>query len=106
MEDVMKKRGNCLMVYVPKELDHHFARQITDSVDKELEKGQIRQLVFDFSQTAFMDSSGIGVLIGRSKTMELHSGKVTAVHLGERVQKIFEKSGLYRIIETECREGK
>ena len=51
MEDVLKKRGNCLMVYVPQELDHHFASQITDEVDRELKKGNVRQLVFDFSGT-------------------------------------------------------
>ena len=53
MEDVLKKRGNCLMVYVPQELDHHFASQITDEVDRELKKGNVRQLVFDFSGTTF-----------------------------------------------------
>ena len=58
MEENMVKRGNRLIVYVPRELDHHFAEQITPQVDKELEKGMIKQLVFDFSETGFMDSSG------------------------------------------------
>lgn len=49
MSDVIKRRENCLMVYVPEELDHHFAQQITKVVDEELEKGEISQLVFDFS---------------------------------------------------------
>lgn len=53
MEDRIKKRGNQLIVYVPKELDHHFAEQITPQVDKELDKGLIKQLVFDFSETGF-----------------------------------------------------
>ena len=46
MSDVIKRRENCLMVYVPEELDHHFAQQITKVVDEELEKGEISQLVF------------------------------------------------------------
>lgn len=50
MSDVIKRRENCLMVYVPEELDHHFAQQITKVVDEELEKGEISQLVFDFSK--------------------------------------------------------
>ena len=99
MEDVMKKRGNCLMVYVPKELDHHFARQITDSVDKELEKGQIRQLVFDFSQTAFMDSSGIGMLMGRYRMLRYSGGKVTAIHVSDRIYRLMRLSGIYKYIE-------
>lgn len=40
MSDVIKRRENCLMVYVPEELDHHFAQQITKVVDEELEKGR------------------------------------------------------------------
>ena len=67
MSDVIKRRENCLMVYVPEELDHHFAQQITKVVDEELEKGEISQLVFDFSKTTFMDSSGIGMLMGRDR---------------------------------------
>ena len=95
-----------MVVQMPKEVDHHIAGGLGREIDFLLDSWNVRTLEFDFSETEFMDSSGIGVLIGRSKTMELHSGKVTAVHPGERVQKIFEKSGLYRIIETECREGK
>lgn len=53
MEECMTKRGARLIVYVPKELDHHFAGEITEMVDKEIKKGCIKQLVFDFSKTTF-----------------------------------------------------
>ena len=53
MSDVIKRSENCLMVYVPEELDHHFAQQITKVVDEELEKGEISQLVFDFSDKEY-----------------------------------------------------
>ena len=85
MEDVLKKRGSCLMVYVPQELDHHFATQITDEVDKELKKGNVRQLVFDFSGTTFMDSSGIGMLMGRYRLLHYSGGRVSAIHVNDRV---------------------
>ena len=74
MSDVIKRRENCLMVYVPEELDHHFAQQITKVVDEELEKGEISQLVFDFSKTTFMDSSGIGMLMRRESFLKAHQG--------------------------------
>ena len=80
MSDVIKRRENCLMVYVPEELDHHFAQQITKVVDEELEKGEISQLVFDFSKTTFMDSSGIGMLMGRYRIVRYSGGKVTAIY--------------------------
>ena len=88
MSDVIKRRENCLMVYVPEELDHHFAQQITKVVDEELEKGEISQLVFDFSKTTFMDSS-----------VRYSGGKVTAIHVNDRVYRIMRISGIYKYIE-------
>lgn len=90
-----------MVVQMPNEVDHHVAGSLSREIDFLVDSWNVRTLEFDFSGTEFMDSSGIGVLIGRKRTMELHSGKVTAVNMGERVHKIFEKSGLYRIIETE-----
>lgn len=100
MEDVLKKRGNCLMVYVPRELDHHFAQQITSEVDRELQQGDIRQLVFDFSDTTFMDSSGIGMLMGRYKLLHYSGGRVSAIHVNDRVNRIMRLSGIYKYIEV------
>lgn len=99
MEDVLKKRGGCLFVYVPRELDHHFAKQITEEVDKELSNGNVRQLVFDFSDTTFMDSSGIGMLMGRYRILHYSGGKVTAIHVNDRVNRIMRLSGIYKYIE-------
>ncbi len=84
---------------VPEELDHHFAQQITKVVDEELEKGEISQLVFDFSKTTFMDSSGIGMLMGRYRIVRYSGGKVTAIHVNDRVYRIMRISGIYKYIE-------
>jgi len=86
MEDRIKKRGNLLIVYVPKELDHHFAGQITEQIDRELEKGLIKQLVFDFSDTTFMDSSGIGMLMGRKRLLSYSGGKVSGLYVKGKSQ--------------------
>lgn len=99
MEERIKKRGNQLIVYVPKELDHHFAEQIMPQVDKELEKGLIKQLVFDFSETGFMDSSGIGMIMGRKRILSYSKGTVAAIHVNDRVLKIMQLSGIYKHIE-------
>ena len=73
MEEYMKKRGTMLIIYIPRELDHHFAEQITRAIDQELERGAVRQLVFDFSNTDFMDSSGIGMIMGRKRLLAAQS---------------------------------
>ena len=99
MEENMVKRGNRLIVYVPRELDHHFAEQITETLDQELEKGIVRQLVFDFSATTFMDSSGIGVIMGRYRMICLIGGEVWAVHANARIRKILTMSGVTKIMQ-------
>ena len=65
----------------------------------------VRTLIFDFSQTEFMDSSGIGVIIGRSRKMGYYGGDVYAEHLNGRVRKIFQVSGLHTLIRTDLPEG-
>ena len=85
---------------MPRELDHHEAGKLRAQTDLLIENYQIRQLVFDFSQTEFMDSSGIGVIIGRCRNMGYFGGEVVAQNLNERVQKIFTISGLHKIIRT------
>ena len=60
----------------------------------------VRHLVFDFTETEFMDSSGIGVIIGRCKNLGYSGGDVSACHLNERVDKIFTVSGLKKIIQV------
>ena len=93
MEKFMKKRGAMLIVYIPRELDHHFAQQITGALDQELEKGTVRQLVFDFSDTDFMDSSGIGVILGRLKELQRTGGSLTILNPSAQMKKILKMAG-------------
>ena len=90
-----------LIVPMPKEVDHHIAKTISRDIDFIIDSWHVRKLIFDFAETDFMDSSGIGVLIGRKKTMDMHRGEICARNLGERAQKIFDKSGLTQIILVE-----
>ena len=89
-----------LVVPMPQELDHHAAKTLGRELDFLVDSWQIKRLVLDFDNTRFMDSSGIGVIIGRKKTMDLYGGQLQVIHLGDRVRQIFEKSGLLRLVET------
>lgn len=100
MDNRYEIRDGSLRVFMPRELDHHEAGKLRAQTDLLIENYQIRQLVFDFSQTEFMDSSGIGVIIGRCRNMGYFGGEVVAQNLNERVQKIFTISGLHKIIKT------
>lgn len=101
MELQYKIEGECLFVPMPREVDHHAAKGISREIDFLIDSWHVKNVVFDFSETEFMDSSVIGVMIGRTRTMELYRGDVYAVHMNERARRIFEKSGMERIIRTD-----
>ena len=90
---------------VPRELDHHCAKQLKEEADLLIDAYHVKSLIFDFSHTEFMDSSGIGVLIGRSRNLSFAGGRVLAVNLNPRVERIFRLSGLNRIITVLPKEG-
>ena len=90
---------NCLTIFLPRELDHHNAQEIRKKTDILIEENQIKCIIFDFAQTNFMDSSGIGVIMGRYKLIYLLGGEVWVVHANERIKKILLMSGVTRIIQ-------
>ena len=65
---------NCLTIFLPKEVDHHNAEEIRKEADQVIAKKHIKHVIFDFSSTNFMDSSGIGMLIGRSRNRYMSVG--------------------------------
>ena len=77
---------NCLTIFLPGELDHHNAEEIRKGADKLIEENHIKCVIFDFQETNFMDSSGIGVIMGRYKMVYLLGGEVWAVHANERMK--------------------
>ena len=99
---IMEK--GCLVVYVPRELDHHQANRIRTETDLLIDTYHVRHLVFDFTETEFMDSSGIGVIIGRTRNIGFLGGTTYAIHLNGQIRKIFHASGLQRIVQTEGEE--
>lgn len=98
MEELFRVEGEVLWIMVPKELDHHSCIEIRENADGIMLKENIREVVFDFSNTEFMDSSGIGVIVGRYKNIKCFGGRVSAIHLNKRIKKIFLLSGLSKMI--------
>lgn len=88
-----------LIYPMPKEVDHHETIRMQAELDMLIQRHQIRRLILDFEQTEFMDSSGIGIIIGRARTVHFYGGKVYAIHLSGRSKKIFQAAGLQNIIQ-------
>lgn len=89
---------NCLTIFLPKELDHHNAEEIRKSADRLIEKNYIKYVIFDFRDTGFMDSSGIGVLMGRYRLLNLLGGEVWITHANDRMKKLLTMSGVMKIM--------
>ena len=87
-----------LIIHLPAEVDDHSSRRIQEETEEYLKKGGIRCMVFDFTNTGFMDSSGIGVLLGRYRRMKQLGGAVYVFGEDERIRRILCISGIYQII--------
>lgn len=91
--------GKRLVYEMPKELDHHVAERLCLELDMLIESCGIKEAMLDFSKTTFMDSSGIGVIIGRSKKMQLYGGVLVVKNMSKRVHMIFDAAGLGKIVK-------
>ena len=86
-------------MFVSGEIDHHNAALIRESVDIEIKRLRTKELIFDFSQLEMMDSSGIGILMGRLKLMQQTGGRTVVSGAPEYIEKIITLSGLGSLIE-------
>jgi stage II sporulation protein AA (anti-sigma F factor antagonist) len=93
-----KIQNHVLTVRLTGELDHHSATEIREKTDKTYERSHCKHVLFDFTDVDFMDSSGIGLMIGRYKNAEKRGGKVAAVNMNSQLERIFNMSGLQKIV--------
>ena len=87
-----------ITAYLMGEIDHHSAKFMREEIDGALERLHPGLLVLDFGDVSFMDSSGIGVMMGRYRKLSLTGGEVWAANLNDRMKKILKMSGAAKII--------
>lgn len=90
-----------LVIRMPKELDHHSAEEIRQTADRMIAEANINRVEFDFRETDFMDSSGIGVIMGRYQNVRLLGGSVEATHVNDRIFKVLHLAGLTKVMDVE-----
>ena len=95
--EIQQERGN-LLVKLQGELDHHAAGKIREAVDREWEKDLAENIIFDLNYLKFMDSSGVGVIMGRYKQVVATGGKIVLCGLSSYIAKIIELSGLQKLV--------
>ena len=89
---------NCLYIQITEEIDHHSTQIIRRKMDNEITRFMPRKDVFDFSKVSFMDSAGIGLLIGRYKLAKMLGGVAEITNTSKSIEKVLEMSGITRII--------
>lgn len=86
-----------LIVILAGEIDHHTSVEIRETVDREYQKRRARNILFDFEKVVFMDSSGIGLLMGRYRTVSICGGYVGLYNVSPKVDQILSISGIYKL---------
>lgn len=98
MNTEFKEEDKLLYIHITEEIDHHTTEKMRRKMDYEITRFMPRKVVFDFSKVSFMDSAGIGLLIGRYKLAKLLGGSTQIINASQSIKKVLEMSGVVRII--------
>ena len=104
MESEYLNKEKILLLKITEEIDHHAVEKIRRKADFEIEKHIPRKVVFDFSNVIFMDSAGIGLILGRYKNVVSLGGSLEVINATETVNKILIMSGINKIVNINKEE--
>lgn len=91
------QKDKLLLLEITEEIDHHTTEKIRRKADDEITRFMPRKVVFDFSNVTFMDSAGIGMILGRYKMIKMLGGALEIINVNPSIKKIFEMSGIVKI---------
>ncbi len=104
MQITTQRDGETLTVLLTGELDHHSAAPLRVELDRLLSDRSIRCLALDLRGVSFMDSSGLGIVLGRYKLMKEHGGILQIVGAARPVERILKMAGVYALLEQQKAE--
>ncbi len=89
-----------LTIYLDGELDHHSARTLRESLDREIESRDLKNCIIDMKTVSFMDSSGLGVILGRYRLITEKGAKLSIRNPNRTIDRILKLSGIYSIVDV------
>ena len=92
------KENKELKLQITEEIDHYMVEKLRNRADFEIQKYMPKKVVMDFENVSFMDSSGIGMILGRYKTTKLVGGTLNICNVSPSIKKVLEMSGVLKII--------
>ena len=99
MDVIFSVTGNTLIVELLGELDHHGAESAKEKIDRALDSYKTRYLIFDFTKVTFMDSSGIGMILGRYRKLGEEDGRVAITGCSQHIRSILNMAGVFSVID-------
>lgn len=93
------KKDDKVIVDLIGELDHHNAEEVRVKIDDRIDRDNIKKLILNFKDVTFMDSSGIGAVVGRYKKITSKGGVLCVADINRGVNRVFKLSGLLKIIK-------
>ena len=99
MEIKAVRRGPRIIVRLSGELDHHSAADVRGALDAVLRDVTVREMQLDMTDVTFMDSAGLGVVLGRYRTLAARGGRLIVWGVRTPIDRIFRMSGLYALVE-------
>ena len=99
VEIIFSVTDNTLIAELFGELDHHAAEGAREKIDESLDNYRVDNLVFDFAKISFMDSSGIGMILGRYRMMGEQEGRIAICGCSKPVRNILNMAGVFSIID-------
>lgn len=90
-----------VLAFLSGEIDHHSAKNVREEIDMKIEQYRPKELILDFQNVTFMDSSGIGLVMGRYKKMLEIGGKVKITNLPSHIKKVMILAGLDKLAVIE-----
>lgn len=105
MKSIFIEKDKLLILKITEDIDECSVQKIRRKADNEIERFMPKRVILDFNSVSFMDSAGIGMLIGRYKIVNMFGGKMELANLNKSIKRIFEMSGILRLIpETTIEE--
>lgn len=101
----ISSKGEVLTVYLQGEIDHHSAKGMREEIDNAVDFNMPSLLILDFGEVSFMDSSGIGLVMGRFKNLQKNGAKLNLSNLSGNIYRIMKLAGIDRLATMEKGEN-
>lgn len=98
MEITVIPKKRMIVMRIGGEIDHHSAKVIRNELEREIKRTGAVNIALDFGRVAFMDSAGIGMIIGRYKTVKALDGDIIVFDVPEQMQRLFKMAGLDKLV--------